>query len=100
MPQAIDDRRVGPRKAPAQAFVEAALACLEGRRPFPDRPVRAPLPDRPHATPRSCETCRQWARVIVAAPRLHPSVEGYTLLAALARLHHDVSEDDPEHDHR
>ena len=100
-PAAIDDQRVGPRKGPAQAaFVEAALACLDGRKPFPNRPVRDPLPQRPHAPPCSCETCRQWARVIVAAPRLHPTVEGYTLSAARARLHQDASEDEPEYDDR
>ena len=81
-------------------LAESALACLEGRQPYPGRPVRAPLPKRPHAAPCACALCRTWARVIVAAPRLHPMPEAYTLSAARARLHHDASQDDPEHDQR
>ncbi len=96
------DQREGPWKAaPSQAFfVEAALAYLEGRKPYPDRPVRDPLPQRPHESPCGCETCQQWARAIVAAPRLHPKPEGLTLSAARARLHHDASDDEPERDDR
>ena len=81
------------------SFAEAALACLEGRKPFPGRPVRAPLPARPHATPCACEACQQWARAIVAAPRLHPEPAVGPAAHTRAWPPDDAAEDDPEHDY-